>query len=708
MVRRMLLSLLSCGWLVASCFAEVRAASPDGLLAWWRFDEVETKKTQTRELEHDDPDNRESYIIVARSVRDDAASTNDKLSGYHRLVRGVSGNALRFGGINTYVARSNDAAPRLNRPFTIEAWIAIGAYPVHWCPIVAQADEDRGMFFGIDAYGHLGSMLAIDGEWLEVVSSERIGMREWAHVACSYSPGERLEIYVNGKKVAARDAHGSFVPTTHQELLIGRSSVKRKPLGTIRQHGTMAVHTFFDGLIDELKIHDRALSAEEVNAIYAELQPTEPPELPDRPLPAGPPGKGPFGAFYTTLKYYDAWDAQWRVGEHGDVVVRFEESPCRFVFWRGTSYIPNWVTENGIWYNNQFNETWSEHGCHEPMSDKQCRHAHVRIIESSDARVVVHWRYALVDNWYEFARVDPATGWGDWTDEVFTIYPDGVAVRKVTLRSTNPDAPHEWHEGIIVMGPGQRPETVLQPEALTLLNISGEANTLSWRDGAPQQPTTPPHASIQIVNTKSEYRPFIAVPSKSKPTFDIYDGELRRDVSMFPWWNHWPTAFDPCDGRYAMDADRASHSSLTHCYWNAHEQTENSMTKIMLNGLTHKSAEDVVRLTKSWDSPPALTIENGKFADAAYDPAQRAYVTKRAAGGAGSLKAQIKASDKSPLVNIALVIEGWGDDNANVTIDEQPTKFRANHRAELDRSDLIVWIEHETTKPLTLAIEPKR
>ena len=70
-------------------------------------------------------------------------------------------------------------------------------------------------------------------------------------------------------------------------------------------------------------------------------------------LPAGPEGAGRFGAYYTTLAYSKEWDAPWRVGEHADIVVRFDNGGHRLVFWRGTSYIPCWVTENGIWYTNE-------------------------------------------------------------------------------------------------------------------------------------------------------------------------------------------------------------------------------------------------------------------------------------------------------------------------------------------------------------------
>ena len=72
------------------------------------------------------------------------------------------------------------------------------------------------------------------------------------------------------------------------------------------------------------------------------------------------------------------------------------------------------------------------------MSDKQDRYSHVNIVESSDARVVVHWRYALAEvEHYLGAEPDPLTGWFDWADEYWTVYPDGVAIRKQVLHPTD-------------------------------------------------------------------------------------------------------------------------------------------------------------------------------------------------------------------------------------------------------------------------------
>ena len=300
------------------------------------------------------------------------------------------------------------------------------------------------------------------------------------------------------------------------------------------------------------------------------LRPTTPPPLEARSPADAPAGPDTFGAIYTRLHYYKGWDDVWRVGDQADVVVRFDQAPYWFTFWRGTSYIPHWVTENGIWYDNEFTETFPPGmvGSAEPMSDKQCRFSQVRILESSDARAVVHWRYAPLGVGYLPAYPDPLTDWADWTDEIHTIYPDGVGVRKIVVHTSKPDADREWHEGIVVMGPGMTPNDAIEPTGLVIANSRGESVNVSWeKTTPPHDPPQPSHAGIQRINTRSRFKPFAIARWQDDPRFDVYSGEVRRDVSIYPWWNHWPTAFEPSNGRYALAADRASHSSLTHMYW---------------------------------------------------------------------------------------------------------------------------------------------
>ncbi|KPK78044.1 MAG: hypothetical protein AMJ79_01200 [Phycisphaerae bacterium SM23_30] len=676
-------------WLFSLLSVNAAYAFQENPAAWWKFDQITDK-----------------------SVFDKASGQRDVIKGtYFRSVDGVSGKAIKLDGFTSYVLRPGKEAPTIKGAFSVEGWFALGAYPTHWCPIVMQGKpSNSGFFLGVNARGRVGFKLFAGSEWQAVQSDEMIPLRKWTHLAGIYNGRDEITLYADGKTIASKKIQGEFIPAKGSDLLIGKHSIMRKPDGTIRPHATADVYTFFDGIIDELKLFNRSLDSGDIAAEFARFQPTEKPDLPLRPLPFGPPGPGKFGAYYTTLKYYEGWDAPWRVADHADVIVRFDESACRFVFWRGTSYVPHWVTENGICFDNGFLETWNDKGCCEPMSDKQCRHSHVRIIESNDARVVVHWRYALVDNWYNFALIDENTGWGDWADEVFTIYRDMIGVRAVTLQSAQPTAPHEWHESIVVLGPGQRPDEVLDLEALTLANIQGETYTYSWADRTPtRRPRQPKGANIQLINTQSEYKTFTLVRPQDDPSFDIYAGEIRRDVCVFPWWNHWPTAPKPSDGRYAMADDLASHASLTHIYWGPYRQTETSMTKIQLMGMTNESAERLVPLARSWSNPPEIKVAAGDYNFLGYEAAERAYIFDTSnKNKPGDLTCEIVASAANPIYNIALVINGWGDGGAvlklNGNIINQGKNFRVGHRAGLEDTALIVWIKHESTKPVKITL----
>ena len=675
---------------IAVCFAASASFGEDGLIAWWKFDTAQDGKT-------------------VESVSD----AIDKIVGNFWMVEGVSGKALKLDGLTSYVVRESEKAFKLPDAFTVEGWVALGAYPLNWCPMLSYCRSQKGGYLGIGDKGQVGLHLAIDDQWQELTTETKLELRKWYHIAGVLDPEKGTRIYVDGKETASSDKGGKLTAPAAATLLIGKFAEQVKPTGGVRKDSHMVTDILFDGLIDELKVVGKALSADEIAAEYAAHKPKGKPALAKRVLPAGPEGPGPFGAYYARLKYYQGWDALWRVGGHPDVVVRFDDAAYKFVFWRGTSYIPHWVTENGIWYDNEFCETWGHGavGCAEPMSDKQCRHSHVRIIESSDARVVIHWRYGLVDNYYNFARVDEYTGWGDWTDEVYTIYPDAVGVRMITLHSTAPAEPHEWQEGIIVMGPGQYPEAVLETEALTIANVDGQSHTYSWAQRAPRRLTEPAGACIHLVNTKSKYKPFTVASPESTPRMSTYGGEIRRDVSIFPWWNHWPTSQNPSDGRYAMAADRAAHSSLTHIKWKEYSRTDNSMTKILLHGMTDKPAGALAPLAKSWAYPPVLKVTEGACSGGGYDATERAYILNAAKGKeTPELVLELSGSEKSPIVNPAFVVNDWGRAACSVQVDGKQMKrgedFRFGHRRRLEGTDLVVWLKKESSAPAEITLSP--
>jgi hypothetical protein len=342
----------------------------------------------------------------------------------------------------------------------------------------------------------------------------------------------------------------------------------------------------------------------------------------------------------------------------------------------------------------------------------------VSILENSDARAVVHWRYALseVEN-YKGAHPD-TMGWFDWADEYWTVYPDGVAVRKQVLRTTDVSKPHEWQETIIINGPGQRPEDNINLDALTLENMKGESATYSWlpktsKDfdypAAPRNMDKPQDANIQFVNLKSTWKPFQVV-SPAHPRFEVYYGE--KAFFTFECWNHWPVSQIASSGRSCLAADRASHTSLSHIYWDPYETTANTQSKLLLAGLTMKPAGELLSLAKSWLTPARIEVAGKVFRSEGYDPAQRAFVLSRTAPGTSAvLDWTIQASQDSPVVNPAIVVKNWGEVGARLKIDGKPVAWGRDYLYGLERrlegTDLVVWMRRESVIPIKMSLVPE-
>ncbi|MGC1363844.1 MAG: LamG domain-containing protein [Silvibacterium sp.] len=644
------------------------------------------------------------------TVHDSISGIDDPISGYYLRVPGAVGNGLRFDGISAGVTRVAAKAPKLSRGLTVDAWVAVNAYPWNWVPIVEQRrKQQQGYFFGTDSFGHLSLQVSVNGQWWSLTSKEQLPLRKWAHVAGSYDPAKGMSLYIDGNLVGTLALRGPLWSASGEDLLIGRVSEPMVPAQWISP--TYPVWYSWDGILDEVRIYDGALPEAEIKRQFTEVHVPTQAALPLPVLPSGPAGAGHFGAYYTTLHYDAMYEKPRRVGPDTDVVVRFDQSPIRLVFWQGTNYGGDWVTENNKWYTDEFMEA-AEPGCPagqdcEPMSDKQNRYARVRILESNDARVVIHWHYGLCEvEQYLCAYADPLTGWADSGDEYFTVYPDGVAVRKEVLWSSNVNKWHEFQETISINGPGVRPEDDINTDALTIGNMKGETTTYSWLPHPPAKIDSPSNPNIQVVNLKSIWKPFQIV-SPVKSSFDIYAGGQR--YSIFEWWNHWPVAQVASSGINAIAPDRPGHSSLSHIYWEPYEQTEDSTTKIMLAGLTTKSASALVPLAKSWLSPPESILNSEGFESKGYDPTQRAFVFARKAEQLTSLlRFDLHATSDSPLANPAFVIEGWGDEQPTLSVDgkklDRGASFRYGFIPHLTGDDLVIWLELQTEKPTRVEI----
>jgi len=679
------LSKLSADPVCKSPVKKVQIGSP---AAWWKFEEGLERRSYER-----------------RDVTAESITGHDCIISGHKSLwkKGISGTALAFDGYHSAVVLPVSKAPTPKSQLTIEAWVALGAYPFEWAPIISQALwEDSGYYFGLDETGHLGFHSKIGKTWRSVVNPEPLRLFRWHHVAATFDGNAGLiTLFVDGKQTASQKVPKGDLTLARRDTVIGLNSQKMPAIdGRIRK-GKWPSLVGFDGLIDEVKVYDQVLSPDDLAWSYEQLKPppdkVNKPDLMERHFPANPRNlkSDRFGAEYTRLTYYDTWDNMWRVGQHPDVVVKFDLSPTKFAFWRGLSYGMGLVTENGKWAGDQSSENYKEigmdqaEGCCEHMSDKQCRHSHVRIIENTDARVVVHWRYGMVDSRYIFPDVDPKTGWGDWADEYWTIYPDAVGVRHLERGWIWADS---WVETMFYSEPGTMPEDNVELAAYTLVNLQGQTHTYSWEHGFPGCDLDAP--IISMINTKSKYRPFNVYPTGS--SVETFSGRPR--LSHFHWWNHYPVSQITSDGRSARAADRAAHSSLV---WG------NPSTNYMMYGLTNKSPKTLLPLARSWNTPPQILDTTGCHAEG-YRPQERAY---HLIATAPTLSFKVNASEQRPLFNPCFVTRNWNSATAKASlkINSKQIKLGKSFRQGITHDTegkpmMVIWLWHHSEEPTTFEI----
>jgi hypothetical protein len=190
-------------------------------------------------------------------------SNNGILSGGVTFAAGEVGQAFSFDGSTGSVVVPDSTTLEVTTEFTLDAWInpaALQSDPAQGGIIskVGGAAGNNGYQFGMTGNNtELFCLFNAPGEpWpqnqLAATVPGGIPINTWTHVACTYD-NANLTIYVNGVSVGS--------------LAVGSKSVVQSA-SNLRISADDNGNVFFNGLIDEAEVFNRALTAGEVQSIF--------------------------------------------------------------------------------------------------------------------------------------------------------------------------------------------------------------------------------------------------------------------------------------------------------------------------------------------------------------------------------------------------------------------------------------------------------
>jgi len=171
-----------------------------------------------------------------------------------KWTQGKIGGALSFDGVDDYVEVPHSASLEITDAITIEAWVKVSDLPIHRM-IVCKGYYANGWDFLINSRGKV--VFRSWGAGYDVSSTSRISPGVFYHLAFTFDknlPSNQAKIYINGKLDTSA---GRTSPLFSNTLPLHISKPSEYYIG------------YWHGIIDEVRIYNRALSEEEIRFHYS-------------------------------------------------------------------------------------------------------------------------------------------------------------------------------------------------------------------------------------------------------------------------------------------------------------------------------------------------------------------------------------------------------------------------------------------------------
>jgi outer membrane protein assembly factor BamB len=187
-------------------------------------------------------------------ARDSSGRNNHgTIMGSAKWTKGRIGGALDFDGTDDFVSIPNEGNFDITGSITVTAWIRVNSFTRSWQAIVTKGDRAWRLHRANDtnSLGWACSDLSRQ-EVGDLYGKKAVNNGRWHHVAGVYD-GTKTCLFVDGT-LDASERTTRTISVNDYPVLIGENAQHRG--------------RFFRGLIDDVRIYDRALSVDELQALF--------------------------------------------------------------------------------------------------------------------------------------------------------------------------------------------------------------------------------------------------------------------------------------------------------------------------------------------------------------------------------------------------------------------------------------------------------
>jgi glucose/arabinose dehydrogenase/PKD repeat protein len=177
------------------------------------------------------------------------AKNNGTVNGATGTASGKFGRALSFDGTNDRVDVPDAASLDLTNGMTLEAWVKPTTNSGWRTALLKERGTNDLVYALYTSNGSKPRAENFTGVENTAAGTAALALNAWTHLASTYD-GTNLRFYVNGTLVTTKATSGAM-PNTANPLRIGGNAVWGE---------------YFAGLIDEVRVYNRALSATELKA----------------------------------------------------------------------------------------------------------------------------------------------------------------------------------------------------------------------------------------------------------------------------------------------------------------------------------------------------------------------------------------------------------------------------------------------------------